>query len=56
MHCGLPAHPSSILSCRQMPVGSEDSITVSYAQPGYGGMPYVSPRISPRAEPRVFKS
>jgi hypothetical protein len=30
-----------ILSCRQMPVGSDDSITISYAQPGYGGMPYV---------------
>jgi alpha-amylase len=30
-----------ILSCRQMPVGSDDSITISYATPGYGGMPYV---------------
>jgi len=30
-----------VLSCRQMPVGSDDSITISYAQPGYGGMPYV---------------
>ena len=30
-----------VLSCRQMPVGSDDTITISYAQPGYGGMPYV---------------
>jgi alpha-amylase len=30
-----------ILSCRQMPVGADDAITISYATPGYGGMPYV---------------
>jgi alpha-amylase len=31
----------SVLSCKSFTTGSDGTISVSYAAPGYGGMPYI---------------